>query len=265
MEIRFTSKDTYLSHFNPQAYLEKYYTFGACHSAENQILQHLLKSLFKIFCVDGVKGDLLIDIGSGPTIYQLLSACESFKEIIATDYTDQNLLELQKWLRKEPGAFDWSPVVAYVCELEGNRIRGPEKEEKLRQAVTRVLKCDVTQSRPLGAALLPPADCLLSTLCLDAACPDLPSYREALHNLGGLLKPGGFLVILDALKSSYYMIGEQRFSSLCLGREAIEAAVREAGFAIEQFEVISQSYSSGMADNEGLFSLVGRKLDTSGN
>lgn len=69
----------------------------------------------------GVKGDLLIDIGSGPTIYQLLSACESFKEIIVSDYTDQNLRELQKWLKKEPGAFDWSPVVTYVCDLEGNR------------------------------------------------------------------------------------------------------------------------------------------------
>lgn len=70
---------------------------------------------------DGVKGDLLIDIGSGPTIYQLLSACESFKEIIATDYTDQNLQELEKWLKKDPGAFNWSIVVEYVCELEGNR------------------------------------------------------------------------------------------------------------------------------------------------
>ncbi|XP_045872830.1 nicotinamide N-methyltransferase [Meles meles] len=260
METNFTSKDTYLRHFNPRDYLEKYYNFGSKHSAENEILRHLLKNLFKIFCLDGVKGDLLIDIGSGPTIYQLLSACESFKEIIATDYTDQNLRELQKWLKKEPGAFDWSPVVTYVCELEGNRAKGPEKEEKLRRAVRQVLKCDVTQSQPLGAVSLPAADCVLSTLCLDAACPDLPAYRAALRNLGSLLKPGGFLVVVDALKSSYYMIGEQRFSSLCLGREAIEAAVREAGFSIEWFEVICQSYSSSMCDNEGLFSLVGRKL-----
>ncbi|XP_027628691.1 nicotinamide N-methyltransferase isoform X2 [Tupaia chinensis] len=212
---------------------------------------------------DGVKGDLLIDIGSGPTIYQLLSACESFKEIIATDYTDQNLRELEKWLKKEPGAFDWSPVVTYVCDLEGNRVKGPEKEEKLRQAIKRVLKCDVTQSQPLGAVCLPPADCLLSALCLDAACADLPTYRNALQNLGSLLKPGGFLVIVDALKSSYYTIGEQRFSSLCLGREAVEAAVRDAGYSIEQFEVISQRYSPTTADNEGLFALVGRKLSRS--
>lgn len=69
----------------------------------------------------GLRGKLLIDIGSGPTIYQLLSACESFEEIIATDYTDKNRLELEKWLKKMPGAFDWSPVVKYVCELEGDR------------------------------------------------------------------------------------------------------------------------------------------------
>lgn len=138
-----------------------------------------------------------------------------------------------------------------------------EKEEKLRRVVKQVLKCDVTQRRPLGAASLPPADCLLSTLCLDAACPDLPAYRAALRNLSSLLKPGGYLVLMDALKSSYYMIGEQRFSSLSLDQEAIEAAVREAGYTIEQFEVISQSYSPTMANNEGLFSLVARKLSSS--
>ncbi|XP_020035708.1 nicotinamide N-methyltransferase [Castor canadensis] len=263
MESGFTSKDTYLSHFHPRDYLQKYYNFGSRDSAENQILRHLLKTLFKIFYLGDVKGDLLIDIGSGPTIYQLLSACESFKEIIATDYTDQNLQELEKWLKKEPGAFDWSSVVTYVCDLEGNRVKGPEKEEKLRQVVKQVLKCDVTQSQPLGEVPLPQADCLLSTLCLDAACPDLPTYRTALKNLSSLLKPGGFLVIIDVLKSSYYMVGEQRFSSLSLDQEEVEAAVKEAGYTIEQFEVISQSYSSTTADNEGLFSLVGRKLGRS--
>ncbi|XP_066101203.1 nicotinamide N-methyltransferase [Saccopteryx bilineata] len=260
MESGFTSKDTYLSHFNSRDYLEKYYSFGSKPSAETQILRLLLKNLFNIFCVAGLKGDLLIDIGSGPTIYQLLSACESFKEIVATDYTDQNLRELEKWLKKEPGAFDWSPVVAYVCEVEGNRGKEQEKEEKLRRAVTQVLKCDVTQSQPLGTASLPPADCLLSTLCLHAACPDLPAYRAALRNLGSLLKPGGHLVLVDALNSSYYMIGEQRFSSLCLGRDAIKAAVTEAGYAIKQFEVVSQSYSLAVSNNEGLFFLVGQKL-----
>lgn len=41
-------------------------------------------------------GDILIDIGSGPTIYQLLSACEVFREIIMSDYTELNLREVDK-------------------------------------------------------------------------------------------------------------------------------------------------------------------------
>lgn len=70
---------------------------------------------------DGIKGDTLIDIGSGPTIFQFLSACESFREIIATDYSAQNWEEMNRWLKKEPGSFDWTAVVKYVCELEGDR------------------------------------------------------------------------------------------------------------------------------------------------
>lgn len=44
----------------------------------------------------GMGGDILIDIGSGPTIYQLLSACEVFREIIMSDYTELNLREVDK-------------------------------------------------------------------------------------------------------------------------------------------------------------------------
>lgn len=68
-----------------------------------------------------LKGGTLIDIGSGPTIYQLLPACGSYENIIATDYLEQNCQEITKWLKKEPDAFDWSSVVQYVCQLEGNR------------------------------------------------------------------------------------------------------------------------------------------------
>uniref|UniRef100_A0A803TYT8 Indolethylamine N-methyltransferase-like n=1 Tax=Anolis carolinensis TaxID=28377 RepID=A0A803TYT8_ANOCA len=70
---------------------------------------------------DGIRGDTLIDIGSGPSIYQLLSACESFKEIIASDLLEKNREEMQKWLKKDPEAFDWTPMVKYVCQLEGDR------------------------------------------------------------------------------------------------------------------------------------------------
>lgn len=59
----------------------------------------------------GIGGDILIDVGTGPTIYQLISACEAFREIIMSDYSELNLREVDKWLKKDPGAYDWSPAI----------------------------------------------------------------------------------------------------------------------------------------------------------
>ncbi|TFJ97496.1 serine protease hepsin-like [Platysternon megacephalum] len=114
----FTGGEVYQAEFDPKAFLE-YFKFGE-DTWRDDFLIFILKQYCKTFTSGVVKGDTLIDIGSGPNIHQLLSACESFKEIIASDYTYRNHWELEKWLKNEPEAFDWTPVVEYVCELEGN-------------------------------------------------------------------------------------------------------------------------------------------------
>nr|XP_020728454.1 nicotinamide N-methyltransferase isoform X1 [Odocoileus virginianus texanus] len=118
--------DVYQENFEPTSYLD-YYKMNQ-DPIGDEVLHFLLKHYNATFKPEysysktgGLEGKLLVDIGSGSTIYQFLSACESSQEIIATDYTDKNLQELEKWLKKMPGLFDWSPVVKYVCELEGNR------------------------------------------------------------------------------------------------------------------------------------------------
>ncbi|XP_034281005.2 nicotinamide N-methyltransferase-like [Pantherophis guttatus] len=123
MEEPFTEGDFYAENFLPKDYLETYYNVNFDDDDDGglkKILTLFLKGAHRAFTIDGIKGDTLIDIGTGPTIHQFLSACESFREIIATDYTDQNREEVQRWLKKEPGAFDWTPIVKYVCELEGD-------------------------------------------------------------------------------------------------------------------------------------------------
>ncbi|XP_060106507.1 nicotinamide N-methyltransferase-like [Heteronotia binoei] len=259
MEAAFTEKDSYAQHFVPKDYVEMYYSFCPETEDKNSLLVFGLNTLHKAFHSGGLKGDTLIDIGSGPTIYQLLSACESFREIIATDYTDQNREEMQRWLRKEPGAFDWSPLVKYVCELEGDRERWAQKEEKVRRTVKQVLKCDVTQPNPLAPLSFPPADCLLSTLCLEGACKDLPTYRSALKNISSLVKPGGHLVLLVILEETYYMVGQHKFSCLYLDQESVEEAVKSAGFDIEWLEATKLSLSGTLYDAKKACVLVAQK------
>ncbi|XP_054854579.1 nicotinamide N-methyltransferase-like [Eublepharis macularius] len=259
MAVLFTEKDLYAQHFDPKKHLEMYFTFHPEKEDINVLIGFALKNLHKAFHLGGIKGDTLIDIESGHTIYQFLSACECFREIIATGYMDGIREELQQWLRKEPGVFNWGSVGKYVCELEGDREKWVQKEEKVRKAIKRVLKCDVTQPNPLAPLSLPPADCVLSTLFLEVACPDLPTYRSALKNISSLVKPGGHLVLFVALEANFYMVGLQRFSCLFLDQKCVEEAVKGAGFDIEWLEGTKVIFPPALSDVKGACVLVARK------
>ncbi|XP_001511669.2 nicotinamide N-methyltransferase-like [Ornithorhynchus anatinus] len=258
MSSGFTGREVYEAEFEPRAYLS-YFSFGD-NELGDDFLRFVLPHYSRAFAPGRLKGDLLIDVGSGPTVYQLLSACEAFREIVATDYTAQNRQELQKWLSKEPDAFDWSPVVKYVCELEGDREKWAEKEETLRAAIRRVLPCDVLRPRPLDPAVLPLADCLVSSLCLEAACRDLTSYRLALRHISGLLKPGGHLVLSGDLGVSFYMVGAKRFSALPLEEGFLREALAEAGYFIETMETALRTAAPEFDDSDykGMYFIVAR-------
>nr|XP_060643404.1 nicotinamide N-methyltransferase-like [Anolis sagrei ordinatus] len=260
MEVGFTGKEAYRQHFSPKDYLSMHLPFGSGSAPGCEALfSFVLEKLHQAFLPSGIQGDTLIDIGSGPSIYQLLSACESFKEIIASDFLEQNREEMQKWLKKDPEAFDWSPIVKYVCQLEGNREKWVEKEEKLRRTVKQVLKCDVTLANPFHPLVVPPADCVLSTLCLEAACQDLPTYRSAVRNVGSLVKPGGHLVFAVVTEETFYMVGPHRFSCLYLTKDRVEEAVKEAGFCIRWFEMVEAHLPPEITDVHHVAVLVAQK------
>ncbi|XP_019388672.1 PREDICTED: indolethylamine N-methyltransferase-like [Crocodylus porosus] len=115
----FMGGDVYMAEFNPMVYLQHFRVEEG--TLRYKFLRFILEHYKTTFTSGAVKGCTLIDICSGPTIYQLLSACEFFKEITASEYTDQNCQEMLKWLKNEAGAFDWTPVVQHVCQLEGDR------------------------------------------------------------------------------------------------------------------------------------------------
>lgn len=259
MEGGFTGGDAYQQHFMPRDYLLTYYNFSAGPSPELEMLQFNLECLHKTFGSGGLHGETLIDIGSGPTIYQLLAACEAFQDITMSDFTDRNREELLRWLKKDPGAFDWTPAVKMACELEGNSGRWQEKEEKLRATVKRVLKCDANLANPLTPVVLPPADCVLTLLAMECACCSLEAYRAGLANLASLLKPGGHLVTTVTLRLSTYMVGKREFSCVALEKEEVEQAVLAAGLEITQFIHSPKSYTPASCPNTGVCFIVARK------
>ncbi|XP_075071442.1 phenylethanolamine N-methyltransferase [Mixophyes fleayi] len=251
--------------FNPKAYLQNNYVPPrADFSREDSVMCWKLRCLHEACAKGEINGCTLVDIGSGPTIYQLLSAFENFKDVIMTDYLEVNREELKKWLKKEPGTFDWSPYFEHVCKLEGKGEPWQDKQKRFRERVTRVIPVDIHQSCPLGKELVSGSvDCLVSSFCLEACSPDLEAFQKALENITGILKPQGHLLLIGALEESYYLAGEARLSVVPVTEEVVKKALCTAKCVIREFCTYSMTPSMkvGVDDVSGIFFVWAQKKD----
>ncbi|XP_075767517.1 phenylethanolamine N-methyltransferase [Pelodiscus sinensis] len=242
--------------FNPRAYLQNnYMPPRADFSSEDCVVPWKLRCLAEAFATGEIHGRTLIDIGSGPTIYQLLSACDHFEEIIATDYLEVNRQALRRWVQDEPGGFDWSPYIRHVCKIEGKGEQWKEKERKLREKLRQILPIDVHQPEPLGSPLSQPADALVSTFCLEAVSPDRPSFERALRHVTTLLRPGGHFLFIGALEESFYLAGEAKLAVVPVSEADVKAALGKSGYWIHDFRayVMPPSLKIGVDDVSGVF------------
>uniref|UniRef100_A0A667YFP9 Zgc:64002 n=1 Tax=Myripristis murdjan TaxID=586833 RepID=A0A667YFP9_9TELE len=248
-----TNSELYQSKFDPKTYLDNFYQF----SDNRRFLTFVLCELSQTFSSGKYKGKRLIEVGTGPTIHTLISACEHFEEIVVSDYTDSNRRELEKWIRAEEGCFNWDPHIQFVCDLEGRRYFLCKSAKKIKH----VLKCDVNLENPFQPVTVEPADCIISSLCLEAACKDREAYRRSLGAMVGLLRPGGVLVIIGDLNETFYTVGDQRFSSLNLSQDFIEKTLCELGLSVQHL-ILQQAEdreANLKCDYEASFYLVAHK------
>ncbi|XP_013005070.1 phenylethanolamine N-methyltransferase isoform X2 [Cavia porcellus] len=194
---------------------------------------------------------------TGPTVYQLLSACAYFEDITMTDFLEVNRQELGRWLRQEPEAFDWSAYSWHACLLEGRGDSWQHREQQLRARVKRVLPIDVHQAQPLGAACLVPlpADALVSTFCLEAVSPDLASFRRALGHITTMLRPRGHLLLIGALEESWYQAGEVRLPVVPMSAMTVREALVHGGYEVRDLRTYTMPahLRTGVDDVQGIF------------
>lgn len=208
MSVQVLTKDW--DDFNARAYLDEYY---ADIGGENDALLRFYVEVYKHVSPDSV----LLDFGGGPTIYPLIAAAEKVKEIHFSDYLEPNLAEVRKWLQNDETAFDWRGFVQRTLELEHTSTCSPaaviQREAAIRQRVTRLVACDVTQSCPIVGAFQH-YDIVLSNFCAESATDDRDQWLVFVQNILSLLKPGGQF-ILTALKGArHYSVGTKVFPAV---------------------------------------------------
>ncbi|KAM3869241.1 nicotinamide N-methyltransferase [Diretmus argenteus] len=259
-----SDQELYQTRFDPKAYLGYYQlSESPTHEDNSRFVNFVLCHLSQTFSSGKYKGKKLIEVGTGPTIFTLISACEHFEELVVSDYVDANRREVEKWLRAEDGCFNWDPCIQIVCDLEGKRRTPAVVTETLRQRIKQVLKCDITSlENPFHPVTVEPADCVISSLCLEAASKDREAYRRSLGAVVGLLRHGGVLVLIGVLNETFYMVGDQRFPCVSLSQDFIQQTLSELGLSVQRFTLqpaLDSERKDLKCDYEGYFCLVAHK------
>ena len=180
----------------------------------------------------------VLEYGSGPVIQHCISAAAHASEIVFSDIAESNREAVRKWLRRDPTAFNWSPHFDHVVQtLEGKGEKeAREREEMLRKVVKGVVHCDVLADPPIEKGFEGPYDVLIEGGCLLVACTTTESFKKGLITLTHLLKTGGTILMWgmdrDMKQSTtVYSVGSNVYQCLCMEKEIVLEAVKEAGFS----------------------------------
>ena len=224
----------YHDKFNPNDYLQTNY------SVANLGPFHLFKlnALHKFYQSYPSTAKLrILEIGTGPSIANTISAAPYAAEIVLSEYTEANRSTLLQWLNNDPNAFDWAHVFKHiVVDLEAKTEEEvPIRAELVRKVIKAVVPCDVNQDPPIPTEHVDQYDIVTDLLCLVSACATTEDYTAALVRLHALLKAGGKIVLYtpeykEALIPASYPVGPHNFFALRLSRDVIFKSLEHAGF-----------------------------------
>ncbi|XP_063797876.1 nicotinamide N-methyltransferase-like [Pseudophryne corroboree] len=201
-------------------------------------LKFPMEKLHHIFSTGNTKGEILIDVSTGPLVHHLFSACEFFKDIYLLRFREQCSMELNRWLNTRTGALDWNHASSYVTALEGNSDQCEDKEMRLKTAIKQIVNCSFEKENITDPVVLPQADCIITTWLLEVTSKDENDYISHLRKITKLLKPGGHLILLGALNGTYYMVGQEKFHVFKYDENFARNVLSGEGFIIDHCDVV---------------------------
>ncbi|XP_063291714.1 nicotinamide N-methyltransferase-like [Pelobates fuscus] len=231
-------KRYHLHEWEPTDFFNAYHSRKTEKYITDETVRFPMEQLYRVAGQGKIMGDYLIDISGGCNIYHLLPIFEVFRDITILEFSDLCVKDLVKWKHRESESYDFTHALSIMEELQGSSFKGNEMENALRRNISHILKCDFTKENITDPVVLPKADCVLSVYIFHAVSEDLDDYCRNLKKVSCLLKLGGHLLLFGLFNGKYYTVGGSKYHILTSDKTSVEEALRDAGFVIEDMEVI---------------------------
>jgi NNMT/PNMT/TEMT family len=213
--------------FDPRGYLGEYY---ATIDRENE-------QLLRFFCEcyrDISPRSTLLEFGSGPTLYSLITAAANVETIHVCDRLESNLHEIQLWKSGDEAAFNWDPFIQRALELEGHSCVTREvlrsRAELLRRKLTTFCSCDAFRMPPLQGKHCRAYDIVQVNFVPESITASHVAWERALQNILSLLKPQGTFILTALKNAAYYRVQEHLFPTVRIDETVLTRMLSKYGF-----------------------------------
>lgn len=243
--------------FNPRAYLNEYYSKVG--EENREILNFLHTAYEEIF--NQIREAKLLELGGGPTIYQLISVGKHPVVIDFSDYLDQNLAEVKLWLKDNKKKHDWNKFIRYVLSKEGlgkdqNTVR--KRAQLMRQKIRHLLHCDIKQPNPLGSHHCKQYNIVSVNFVAESITSKLDKWAAVIDNILLLIKPNGYLIMCAIVEAQCYRVGDSFFQAVPVSSQDIIRKLEKENMSIidTHFVKAEQKEEQGY---DGIFMLLAKR------
>ena len=180
---------------------------------------------------------VLLEVGAGPSLALSIIATPFVAKIVHSDLEANCNKEVQLWVDRSPHAFNWKPTIEHVikhCASGSKSEVDPtavmEREEELRRKISAIIQGDVNKEKVgLDPAVIPAGgfDVVIACGCLTSAVTSQEEFVQALKNIHGVMKVGGYLCAAIAGRSTQCKVDHDSKETHML-YHATGSAVKEA-------------------------------------
>lgn len=226
--------------FEPRQYLDEYYGHIG---DENDALLRLLATAYRDF---DDKSITILELGGGPTLYQLISAARPASSVLFTDLLPENLEEVELALIEDPGGLDWYDFIHRALQYEGTAQPSQrdiqERRELLRNSVTQFDIRSVLEDSPEDGQ--PEVfDVVSAHFVAESITANRHEWERAIRYQLGHLRPGGHYISSGLLGADRWVIGDDSFAAVNLDESTVLSTLVQLGLTVLSFDTIEAEHT----------------------